>query len=277
MAEYNQTGLMVALILFTVLTVRDIYLGKTTVQLQEAKDSRGLKPEKQEEKEPHIAAKQRLYSGPVLKFQYCRVFEEYSRTISQLYPDIRIEGGNYPPKPTNSNMIETQLLSTGAFEIFLNVFLSVPASPRMLLYAVSFVLQDMQRKEWMTLEIKKRKRVRAEPRIKWCTLKKEDCKVEFREKLIQALGGSEESWETTADVVRVTARGVLGVTSGQRKEEKETWWWNGEVQESIQRKRMAKKKWDIQRDAECRQEYKEIRHKVKREVAKAKEKAYDEL
>ncbi|KAG2455460.1 TBC17 protein, partial [Polypterus senegalus] len=28
------------------------------------------------------------------------------------------------------------------------VFLSVPASPRMLLYAVSFVLQDMQRKEW---------------------------------------------------------------------------------------------------------------------------------
>uniref|UniRef100_A0A8C4XCG2 Selenoprotein T n=1 Tax=Erpetoichthys calabaricus TaxID=27687 RepID=A0A8C4XCG2_ERPCA len=160
MAEYNQTGLMVALVLFTVLTVRDIYLGKTTVQLQE-------------EKEPHIAAKQRLYSGPVLKFQYCRVFEEYSRTISQLYPDIRIEGENYPPKPTNrflascifylkllsialvisgynpfpmfgietpriwiwtqenkifsclmtfflSNMIETQLLSTGAFEIFLN-------------------------------------------------------------------------------------------------------------------------------------------------------------
>ncbi|XP_051784559.1 craniofacial development protein 2-like [Erpetoichthys calabaricus] len=35
----------------------------------------------------------------------------------------------------------------------------------------------------MTLEIKKRKRVRAEPRIKWWNLKKEDCKVEFREKV----------------------------------------------------------------------------------------------
>ncbi|XP_051784793.1 uncharacterized protein LOC127528352 [Erpetoichthys calabaricus] len=132
----------------------------------------------------------------------------------------------------------------------------------------------------MTLEIKKRKRVRPEPRIKWWKLKNEDCKVEFREKVRQALGGSEElpnSWETTADVVRVTARRVLGVTSGQRKEEKETWWWNGEVHESIQRKKMAKKKWDSQRDAESRQEYKKIRRKVKREVAKAKEKAFDEL
>ncbi|XP_051784638.1 uncharacterized protein LOC127528037 [Erpetoichthys calabaricus] len=131
----------------------------------------------------------------------------------------------------------------------------------------------------MTLEIKKRKRVRAEPRIKWWKLKKEDCKIEFREKVRQALGGSEElpdSWGTTADLVRVTARRVLGVTSGQRKEEKDTCWWNGEVQESIQRKRMAKK-WDNQRDAGSRQEYKEIRHMVKREVVKAKEKVYDEL
>ncbi|XP_051786647.1 uncharacterized protein LOC127528918 [Erpetoichthys calabaricus] len=40
---------------------------------------------------------------------------------------------------------------------------------------------------------------------------------------------------------------------------------------------MGKKKWDSQRDGESRQEYKEIRHKVKREVAKAEEKAYDEL
>ncbi|KAG2459279.1 PKHN1 protein, partial [Polypterus senegalus] len=40
---------------------------------------------------------------------------------------------------------------------------------------------------------------------------------------------------------------------------------------------MAKKKWDGQRDAESRQEYKEIRRKVKREVVKAKKKVYDEF
>lgn len=132
----------------------------------------------------------------------------------------------------------------------------------------------------MTLEIKKRKRVKVEPRIKWWKLKKEDCCVEFRVELRQALGGSEElpaDWVTTAEVVRETARKVLGVSSGQRKEDKETWWWNEEVQQSIQRKRLAKKKWDSQGDEESRQEYKLMRHKAKREVAKAKEKVYGEL
>ncbi|KAK3543883.1 hypothetical protein QTP70_030155, partial [Hemibagrus guttatus] len=76
---------------------------------------------------------------------------------------------------------------------------------------------------------------------------------------------------------RETGRKVLGVSSGRRKEDKETWWWNEEVQDSIQRKRLAKKKWDMDRTEENRQEYKELQRRVKREVSKAKQKAYDEL
>ncbi|KAK3514944.1 hypothetical protein QTP86_020859, partial [Hemibagrus guttatus] len=68
-----------------------------------------------------------------------------------------------------------------------------------------------------------------------------------------------------------------GVSSGRRKEDKETWWWNEEVQNSIQRKRLGKKKWDMDRTEENRQEYKELQRRVKREVSKAKQKAYDEL
>ncbi|KAK3525130.1 hypothetical protein QTP86_017596, partial [Hemibagrus guttatus] len=86
-----------------------------------------------------------------------------------------------------------------------------------------------------------------------------------------------DDWETTAEVVRETGRKVLGVSSGRRKEDKETWWWNEEVQDSIQRKRLAKKKWDMDRTEENRQEYKELQRRVKREVSKAKQKAYDEL
>ncbi|KAK3554542.1 hypothetical protein QTP70_025394 [Hemibagrus guttatus] len=74
-----------------------------------------------------------------------------------------------------------------------------------------------------------------------------------------------------------TGRKVLGVSSGRRKEDKETWWWNEEVQDSIQRKSLAKKKWDMDRTEENRQEYKELQRRVKREVSKAKQKAYDEL
>ncbi|XP_056134022.1 uncharacterized protein LOC130110842 [Lampris incognitus] len=132
----------------------------------------------------------------------------------------------------------------------------------------------------MTLETKMRTRVKTQPKIKWWKLKKEDCCVEFRQELRQALGSSEElpdGWATTAEIVRETARKALGVSSGQRKEDKETWWWNEEVQQSIQRKRLAKKKWDSQRDEESRWEYKAMQRKVKREVVKAKEKVYGEL
>ncbi|KAK3535326.1 hypothetical protein QTP70_007935 [Hemibagrus guttatus] len=76
---------------------------------------------------------------------------------------------------------------------------------------------------------------------------------------------------------RETGRKVLGVSSGRRKEDKETWWWNEEVQDSIQRKRLAKKKWDMDRTEEKRQEYKELQRRVKREVSKTRQKAYDEL
>ncbi|KAK3560002.1 hypothetical protein QTP86_033748 [Hemibagrus guttatus] len=133
----------------------------------------------------------------------------------------------------------------------------------------------------MTLMVCKMKRskIEIEKKTKWWKLKKEECCEEFRQKLRQALGGQvvlPDDWETTAEVIRETGRKVLGVSSGRRKEDKETWWWNEEVQGSIQRKRFAKK-WDMDRTEENRQEYKELQRRVKREVSKAKQKAYDEL
>ncbi|KAK3544356.1 hypothetical protein QTP86_009061 [Hemibagrus guttatus] len=134
----------------------------------------------------------------------------------------------------------------------------------------------------MTLMVCKTKRskIEIEKKTKWWKLNKEECCEEFRQKLRQALGGQvvlPDDWETTAEVIRETGRKVLGVSSGRRKEYKETWWWNEEVQDSIQRKRLAKKKWDMDRTEENRQEYKELQRRVKREVSKAKQKAYDEL
>ncbi|KAK3509068.1 hypothetical protein QTP70_020206 [Hemibagrus guttatus] len=134
----------------------------------------------------------------------------------------------------------------------------------------------------MTLMVCKKKgsKIEIEKKTKWWKLKKEECCEEFRQKLRQALGGQvvlPDDWETTAEVIRETGRKVLGVSSGRRKEDKETWWWNEEVQHSIQRKMLAKKKWDMDRTEENRQEYKELQRRVKREVSKAKQNAYDEL
>ncbi|KAK3563965.1 hypothetical protein QTP86_006216 [Hemibagrus guttatus] len=80
----------------------------------------------------------------------------------------------------------------------------------------------------MTLMVCKTKRSMIEKKTKWWKLKKEECCEEFRQKLRQALGGQvvlPDDWETTAEVIRETGRKVLGVSSGRRKEDKETWWW----------------------------------------------------
>ena len=105
-------------------------------------------------------------------------------------------------------------------------------------------------------------------------MKKGDCCEDFREEIRRALGGREglpDDWTTTAKVVRDTARKV-GVSSNQRKKDKETWWWDEEVQESIRKKILAKYRCDMQRDEEgaYNQEYKEMRREAKEEVAQAK-------
>ncbi|MCJ8736305.1 hypothetical protein PDJAM_G00258240 [Pangasius djambal] len=89
----------------------------------------------------------------------------------------------------------------------------------------------------MTLMVckKKRSKIEIEKKTKLWKLKKEECCEDFSLTLRQALGGQvvlPDDWETTAEVIRVTGRKVLGVSSGRRKEDKETWWWNEEVQDS---------------------------------------------
>ncbi|KAI5610092.1 hypothetical protein C0J50_5445 [Silurus asotus] len=92
----------------------------------------------------------------------------------------------------------------------------------------------------IVLEVKrKRRRVRTERIIRWWKLNEEDYSVRSREEVSQGLGGGEDvldDWATTAEVMRETATSVLGVTSGNRQEDKETWWWKEEVQDSIKRK-----------------------------------------
>ena len=51
-----------------------------------------------------------------------------------------------------------------------------------------------------------------------------------------------------SDIIRKTARKVLSVSSGQKKEDRDTLWWNKEVQVCIRGKRLAKKNWINQKN-----------------------------
>ena len=98
--------------------------------------------------------------------------------------------------------------------------------------------------------------------------------------MTRILGGKDglpDEWDKTAEMLRKTAATVLVVTFGKRKGDREIWWWNEKVQESIKEKKEAKKAWDKIRDKNTKKIYKKKKSKAKKAVAMAKGRAYDNL
>ena len=94
--------------------------------------------------------------------------------------------------------------------------------------------------------------------------------------MTRILGGKDglpDEWHKTVEMLRKTAKTVLGVTFGKRKGDRETWWWNEEVQESIKEKKEEKKAWDKTKDENTKKIYKEKKSKPKM----AKGRAYEDL
>ena len=86
-----------------------------------------------------------------------------------------------------------------------------------------------------------------------------------------------DEWDKLANMLRKTAETVLGVTVKKRKGDRETWWWNEEVQESIKEKKEVKKAWDKIRDKNSKKIYKEKKSKAKKAVVMVKGHAYEDL
>ena len=70
---------------------------------------------------------------------------------------------------------------------------------------------------------------------------------------------------------------VLGLSTGSKKEGKETWWWNKEAQQAILQKKEAWKKWYKGKDVWSEQQYMGTKKKAKRAVAAAKQEAYENI
>ena len=80
-------------------------------------------------------------------------------------------------------------------------------------------------------------------------------------------------------MIRSIAKRELGETSEKVSTAGrwETWWWNQEVQEKLKDKKKVKTAWHTIRDDASKLAYKIARMQAKREVAKARNKAYEEL
>ena len=132
----------------------------------------------------------------------------------------------------------------------------------------------------MALMVKKKKAEKVKPKIRWWKLKETSCQEAFRQEVTKILGGEDglsNGWDKTEKMLRETAETVLGVTFGKRKGDRETWWWNEEVQESIKEKKKEKKAFNKIRNENTKKIYKEKKNKAKKAVAMAKGHAYDDL
>ena len=105
-------------------------------------------------------------------------------------------------------------------------------------------------------------------RTKWWKLAEPDLRDQFTEEAIQIIqqrGGEEtQDWETVTEDLRQLGEKLLGKTSGNMKQGKETWWWNEDVQESIQTKKMAKITLDKDNNERTKLHIKQPRRKLKR-------------
>ena len=95
-------------------------------------------------------------------------------------------------------------------------------------------------------------------------------------RILGGKNGLPDEWDKTAEMLRKTAETVLGVTFEKRKKDRETWWWNEKVQESIKEKKEAKKAWDKIRNENTKKMYKEKKSKAKKAVAMAYGCTYDD-
>ena len=121
----------------------------------------------------------------------------------------------------------------------------------------------------MALMMKKKKAEKIKPKIRWWKLKETSCQEVFRQEVTRILGGTDRlpnEWDKTAGMLRKTAETVLGVTFGKRKGDRETWWWNEKVQESIKEKKEAKKAWDKTRNENTKKIYKEKKVRQRRQL-----------
>ncbi|XP_066965751.1 uncharacterized protein [Macrobrachium rosenbergii] len=82
---------------------------------------------------------------------------------------------------------------------------------------------------------------------------------------------------TYRTVIRRHGKELLGETSGIIWEERESWWWEEDIGKVVKDKKEAKKRWEESQSVEDRDRFREKNKVVKKMVAQAKAKAYDDV
>ena len=128
--------------------------------------------------------------------------------------------------------------------------------------------------------IRSKRRTIPNPKIKWWQLKGEKRET-FKRKLLleEGVWESQESanimWKNMAKKVEIVAKEILGESKGFGPRDKETWWWNEDVQEKVRNKKNCFKAIHLCNSAENWEKYRLARKEAKKVVSEARAKAYE--
>ena len=88
----------------------------------------------------------------------------------------------------------------------------------------------------------------------------------------------QEWWGETSTTILRVGQEVLGMITGRRPPgDKETWWWNENVQEVIMAKKVAKKRWETSRRQDDTDRYRQANKAAKKAISTTKALAMNEL
>ncbi|AQL05851.1 Retrovirus-related Pol polyprotein LINE-1 [Zea mays] len=118
-------------------------------------------------------------------------------------------------------------------------------------------------------------------RTKWWKLKG-DVAQTFKERVIEegpwaGEGDANIMWRKMATCIRKIASEEFGLSQGNRREVKDTWWWNEDVQKAIKEKKDCYKRLHHDKCAENIEKYRIAKKSAKRAVSRAQGQAYDDL
>ena len=127
---------------------------------------------------------------------------------------------------------------------------------------------------------KLKKSVKKSKRVRWRVwkLQEKEIKEEFERRVVELVDAEAvDLWESYKNGVLKACDDLCGKTKG-RRDQGNTWWWNKQVKEAIDRKKKAFKTWCKNRSAENKSNYRKARNRTRKVVAKAmKQAAEDEM
>ena len=105
--------------------------------------------------------------------------------------------------------------------------------------------------------------------------------IRRRRRRTEHMGRRKEKEETTLEdiyhMINTNPKEILGETYGGKYVERESWWWNDDVQKAVKEKRYSFKKWQSSRTTEDLADYRENKTDAKKAVTTAKDAGYQEL